>query len=356
MTATINAELRVGTLEETVTVTGESPIVDIRNASRRQVIDGDVLQTLPTSRSYNDVLQLAPGVVAGNGQAQLRPGMLLFTAHGGNTQDGRLTVDGINTGASRGGAGVWVTSPTCRTPRRSRFIISGNLGEAETGGPQIADHSQGRRQHVQRLGAGYSGFNDNMQGNNYDDKQLSVLGRYAPALLTRDYQFSMGGPIIRDRMWFFGNYRRVDAADAQPGIYANKNAGDASKWTYEPDLAQQGRLENHRKIYSMRLTTQLTPKNKLMVFWDEQPKCKGAAWNNDDICIEKEGWIYGGSQENGFFGPGPNSPETGDYAEHQKSSRSNTPARHQQAAARGGFGTYISQWGYRSGRATRRRT
>ena len=137
VTATINAELRVGALEETVTVTGESPIVDIRNASRRQVIDGDVLQTLPTSRSYNDVLQLAPGVVAGNGQAQLRPGMLLFTAHGGNTQDGRLTVDGINTGASRGGAGVSGYIPDMQNAQEVTFIISGNLGEAETGGPQM---------------------------------------------------------------------------------------------------------------------------------------------------------------------------------------------------------------------------
>jgi hypothetical protein len=121
-------------------------------------------------------------------------------------------------------------------------------------------------------------------------------------------------------MWFFGNYRAVDAADAQPGIFANKNAGDPTKWTYEPDMTRQGRVENHRKIYSLRLTTQLTPKNKLMVFWDEQPNCSGASVTGDDNCnSQKEGWIYGGSQVNGFFGPGPNSPETGDYAStHQK--------------------------------------
>ena len=169
-------------------------------------IDGDVLQTLPTSRSYNDVLQLAPGVVAGNGQAQLRPGMLLFTAHGGNTQDGRLTVDGINTGASRGGAGVSGYIPDMQNAQEVTFTISGNLGEAETGGPQmqIIPKAGGNTFSGSAL---YSGFNDKMQGNNYDDKQLSVLGRYAPALLTRDYQASLGGPIIRDRMWFFGNYR-----------------------------------------------------------------------------------------------------------------------------------------------------
>ena len=137
VTASINAELRVGNLQETVTVTGESPIVDTRSARRQQVIDGDILQTLPTSRSYNDVLQLAPGVVAGNGQAQLRPGMLLFTAHGGNTQDGRLTLDGINTGASRGGAGVSGYIPDMQNAQEVTFTISGSLGEAETGGPQM---------------------------------------------------------------------------------------------------------------------------------------------------------------------------------------------------------------------------
>ena len=68
VTATINADMRVGGLQETITVTGESPIVDVQSARRQQVIDGDVLSTLPTSRSYNDVLQLVPGVVAGNGQ------------------------------------------------------------------------------------------------------------------------------------------------------------------------------------------------------------------------------------------------------------------------------------------------
>ena len=73
LTANINVELRVGGLEETVTVTGESPIVDVQSARRQQVIDGDVLHAIPTSRSYNDVLQLVPGVVAGNGQVQLRP-------------------------------------------------------------------------------------------------------------------------------------------------------------------------------------------------------------------------------------------------------------------------------------------
>ena len=102
---TIDIQMRVGAIEESVVVTGESPVVDVQSARRQQIIGGPVLAALPTSRSYNNVLQLVPSVVAGDGNLQLRPTMLLFTAHGGSTQDGRLTVDGINTGSSRGGIG-----------------------------------------------------------------------------------------------------------------------------------------------------------------------------------------------------------------------------------------------------------
>jgi hypothetical protein len=348
VTASINAELRVGNIQETVTVTGESPIVDTRSARRQQVIDGDVLQSLPTSRSYNDVLQLAPGVVAGNGQAQLRPGMLLFTAHGGNTQDGRLTLDGINTGASRGGAGVSGYIPDMQNAQEVTFTISGSLGEAETGGPQMTVIPKAGGNSLSGT-AQFSGFTDKMQGNNYDDKQLNVLGKYAPALLVRDYQASVGGPVKKDRMWFFFNYRAIDAADAQPGIFANRNAGDPTKWTYEPDTTRQGRADPHRKIASLRLTTQVTPKNKLMVFWDEQPQCNGAGWNDDDHCnSQKDGWIYGGSQTNGFFGAGPNSPETGDYASTHQSVRQAkyTGTITSRLLLEAGYGAYLSQWGY----------
>ena len=350
LTAQIDVDLRVGSLEETVTVLGESPIVDVQSARRQQVIDGDVLQQIPTSRSYNNVLQLVPGVVAGDGQVQLRPTMLLFTAHGGNAEDGRLTVDGINTGASRGGAGVSGYIPDMQNTAEITFTISGNLGEAETGGPSMTV--------VPKSGSNalngsffLSGLNDSMQGTNFDAQQLSVLAAPAKSLLLRDYQVSVGGPIKKDRIWYFFNHRRVDFADAQPGIFANKNAGDPTKFSYVPDFSRQGRIDQKRKIFALRLTMQLTPKNKLSLFWDEQPQCSGAAYpgTEDSGCMSnKDGWIYGGSQVNGFFGGGPNSPETGDYAStHQKVQQVKyTAPTTNKLLLEAGFGTYISQWGY----------
>ncbi|HKE83493.1 MAG TPA: carboxypeptidase regulatory-like domain-containing protein [Vicinamibacterales bacterium] len=349
LTATVDVDLRVGSLQETVTVTGESPIVDTQSARRQQVIDGEVLQAIPTSRSYNNVLQLVPGVVAGDGQVQLRPAMLLFTAHGGNTEDGRLTVDGINTGASRGGAGVSGYIPDMQNTAEITFTISGNLGEAETGGPSMAVVPKSGSNNLS--GSFFlSGLNDSMQGNNFDDTQRNVFGPSpAKSLLLRDYQVSVGGPVKKDRIWFFFNHRGVDAADAQAGIYANKNAGDPLAWTYVPDTSRQGRIDQKRRIYALRLTMQLTPKNKLSLFWDEQPQCSGAAWSGNDGCMSnKDGWIYGGSQVNGFFGAGPNSPETGDYADtHQKVQQVKyTAPMTNRLLLEAGFGTYISQWGY----------
>ena len=360
LTATVDVSLRVGALEETVTVTGESPTVDVQSARRQQVIDGEVLQAIPTSRSYNNVLQLVPGVVAGDGQVQLRPTMLLFTAHGGNAEDGRLTVDGINTGASRGGAGVSGYIPDMQNTAEVTFSISGNLGEAETGGPAmtIVPKSGGNT-----FGGSFflSGLNDKMQGDNFDAEQLSVLAAPAKSLLLRDYQASASGPIVRDRLWFFFNHRGVDFADAIPGIFANRNAGDPTKWNYEPDYSRQARIDDSRRIYALRLTTQLTPRNKLSLFWDEQPRCSGSGWPGSSAqgCMDNPegGWILGGSQNNGFFGPGPNSPETGDYqSTHQRVQQVKyTAPVTNRLLLEAGFGTYISQWGYeeRPGNQTR---
>ena len=247
LTATIDADLRVGSLEETVTVTGETPIVDVQSARRQQVIDGDVLQAIPTSRSYNNVLQLVPGVVAGDGQVQLRPAMLLFTAHGGSAQDGRLTVDGINTGASRGGAGVSGYIPDMQNTAEVAFSISGNLGEAETGGPQmtVVPKSGGNA----FTGSFFvSGLNDKHAGQQLRRRAVERArrtGQDAPAPRLSGVGRRPGHEATG--CGSSSTTARVDFADAQPGIFANKNAGDPTKWTYEPDFSRQGRIDQKRK-------------------------------------------------------------------------------------------------------------
>ena len=354
LTATIDVQLRVGALEESIVVTGESPIVDVQSARRQQIISGPVLAALPTSRSYNNVLQLVPSVVAGDGQLQLRPTMLLFTAHGGSTQDGRLTVDGVNTGSSRGGSGVSSYVPDIQNTTEVTFTVSGNLGEAETGGPQmlVVPKTGGN----QLSGTFFAnGVNEAMQGSNFTPR-LQAAGLTAPPKVIKlfDVQASAGGPIVRDRVWFFYNFRRYGSADAQPGIFANKNAGDPTKWTYEPDFSQQGRTDVTRNIYALRLTWQATPRNKIMGFFDYQPECTSGAWLEESGACRNsppgDGWIQGGSQINNFFGAGPNAPETGDYSYNRnrvEQLKWQSPAT-SRVLLEAAVGVTWSRWGYES--------
>src|SRR5262249_52283059 len=61
-TATINAELKVGEIQETVTVSGESPIVDVQNVVQKQTASRDVMDSLPTDRNFVSFAAMTPGV------------------------------------------------------------------------------------------------------------------------------------------------------------------------------------------------------------------------------------------------------------------------------------------------------
>ena len=93
--------MKVGAIEETITVTGETPVVDIQSAKQQSVISKDVLDAIPTGRSHNQIVGLIPGIsVAGAGRWRLggdpTPGS--GQIHGSTTQDGRLQTDGLSVG------------------------------------------------------------------------------------------------------------------------------------------------------------------------------------------------------------------------------------------------------------------
>ena len=86
--ATVNADLTVGTLEETVTVTGETPIVDVQSVRLQTVMNNDMISALPSSRAYNNLMTLMPNVVTASGSEQTVPGMVVFGGAGGRSQRG----------------------------------------------------------------------------------------------------------------------------------------------------------------------------------------------------------------------------------------------------------------------------
>jgi hypothetical protein len=272
-TATVNTELKVGTVEQTITVTGETPLVDVQSARREQVLNNDVLTAIPSVRNYNALLPLVPGITTGTNDVFVGPIITLFSFHGGPSSEGRVLLDGIIQGNVYGGNSVSNYVADIGNSEEVSFTTSGGLGEAETAGALMNI--------VPRTGANAfngsffaSGSNSAMQGSNYT-QALKDAGLNAPNPLTKAYDVdgAFGGPIRKDRLWYFGNVRAQGTTRYVTNLYYNKNAGDPTKWTYDPDVSRQAYSDRTWDTAGLRLTWQVTPRNKVSLYWDEQPIC-----------------------------------------------------------------------------------
>jgi len=275
-TATVNADLRVGTVEETVTVTGETPVVDVQSAKRQQTISDEIIGAIPTARVYHSIMNLVPGVTTSGSQdvgGIAGPSVIVFSIHGGRLSEGRLQVDGLSVGAAVGGSGTSFYVVDIGNSQEVTFSTSGGLAEAETGGPLM--NVVPRQGGNDIRGTLFGNFaNSSMQSSNYTDA-LKNAGLLAPNQLQKiwDVNASIGGPIRKDRLWYYLGGRSQGNRKLVEGMYYNKNAGDPSKWTYDPDLAKQATDDGTWKNVSLRLTLQATPRNKVNLFWDEQDLC-----------------------------------------------------------------------------------
>jgi hypothetical protein len=300
--ATVDAELKVGGLEETVTVTGETPIVDVQSTRRQTTIDNEVITSLPVTRSYGSLMQLMPNTITQGGAAsdvQTAPGMVVFGGAGGRSNEGRLNIDGISVGSAFNGAGVSSYVADIGNSREVTLTASGGMGENEGGGPSlnIVPKEGGNSFH----GMAYlSGVSSGMIGDNFTT-DLQSRGLTIPGKLRKIWDFSggVGGPILKDRIWFFATAREEGSERGVPGMFANKNAGDPTKFTYEADPSRPAVLAQSYRIYNARVTAQVTPRNKVSFYWDEQQPCEGGAnpGFGGSACRKSPSgdFVYGGS-------------------------------------------------------------
>jgi hypothetical protein len=356
-TTTVNADLRVGALSETITVTGETPIVDVQSARRQTTVANEVLNSLPTARAYGAVMQLIPSLITqasftpGARDVQVTPGMSVFGGAGGRENEGRLQVDGINTGASVNGAGVYGYIADVTNAQEVAFTTSGGLGEVEVGGPTMSIVPKTGGNSIK--GSLYvAGVADWMVGNNYTP-ELQAAGLSVPGQLLKlwDIAGGVGGPIVKDRLWYFLNVRNEGAHRSVPGMYANLNAGNPNKRTYEADLTRQSRSAQAYMIQNLRLTVQATARNKFGFFWDEQIPCNGATWGSEeDGCRNQptSGFIYGGTAtiapEAGGTLAGGSSGGYGHKFQRVQQVTWSSPMT-SRLLLEAGFGTYLSRYG-----------
>jgi hypothetical protein len=351
MVATIPLELRVGALEETIVVTGETPVVDVQSVRRQTTLDNEVLTTVPTARSWAATAVLIPGIVTQAGASadiQVTPQMTVFGGMGGRGNEGRMQVDGLGTGAALNGGGVSTYVADISNAAEVVTTTSGGLGEAEVGGPtlSIVPKSGGNTTSGQIY---LSGVTEGMVGSNYSE-ELRAQGLSTPGQLIKQWDFTggVGGPIRQDRIWYYATARDVGQHRSIPGIFPNLNAGDPTKWEYLPDQSRQARGAESFQLFSARFTVQATPRNKFNVHWDFQIPCNGAAFGSGEGCRTQPD---DGDAVVGALGLGgltaTTSPETSQYLRTLVQNRQVTWSTTvtSRLLLEAGLGSYYAKWG-----------
>lgn len=265
--ATLNETLQVGAIEESVTVTAESPVVDIRTTSVSTNLAEEALEQLPTSRSMWQAMNLAPGIrvsgvdVGGTAVGTQQSYANYGTSAGGN----KPSLDGVDTREDAGGAGFYYDYGAFE---EVQIKAMGNDAEMATPGTQFVGilKSGGDQFH----GTGYFAWETpKLQSNNVTD---ALRGRGVsegnPLIAYRDGNVDLGGPIFKEKLWFYGSYRnqqikqRVLGYVASPGPDNLPGTADDVPGNYLVTLTNA----------TVKLTGQLNPKHRFNGFVQAQTK------------------------------------------------------------------------------------
>lgn len=255
VTVPLNAELRVGAVEETITVTGATPMVDVQQAAARQVLSREQLDVLPTARSF-----LSTGVVVSTAKIT-RPDMggvqvgqaSYLSARGRSANDNAIEVDGLDTRISNG---------ISQSGYNNFAMVQDVTYQTSAMGPDAAGGGVRINMIPRDGGNRFSGdvffgtSSSTLQSDNLTPGLRAAGLRSADAL---QYLFevtpAIGGPIVKDKLWFFGSvkYSKVKVHPAGARFFS----------TGEP-----GYTVNDLHNVSGRVTWQATPRNKITAFVD----------------------------------------------------------------------------------------
>jgi hypothetical protein len=267
-TAQLNVELSLGQLQESVTVTGESPLVDVRGSVSQSVMTREKLDAIPTGKDPFAVGQLIAGVTTstpdvGGTQVMQQP---TLQVHGSSNNDNVFMVDSVQIQhISFGGnqTGFYFNDGLME---EISYQTSSLAAEAPVGGVQInmIPHDGGNAFH----GTVFStAANDRMQADNLSQDLVDLGFRKQNRVQSvYDVNATLGGPIRKDRVWFFGTFRRWSANNYLGNTFTS--AGD------------QAVDDQHISDGTIRLTWQATKNNKFSFHYDRSVKWRGHRPNN----------------------------------------------------------------------------
>jgi hypothetical protein len=281
-TMTINADLRVGSLEESITVTGDAPVLDVQSTQRTQVLTRDLLDSLPSARNYSGLAALMPGVrmsntdVGGNQQME----QIYMTVHGSRQTDVTVQVDGLQMNSLMNDGQVQAYFSDAGHAEVT-YQTSGAGADVSGGGVRInmIPKEGGNRFAGSAFAGGTSG---SWQSNNVTDdlrRRGLVSGDRVDHI--SDYNYGIGGPIKEDKLWYFHTFRRIATNEVVANnFFKSGEPGIEDQWIYN---------------ILLRMTWQMTPKNKLTAYYDRYPKFKGhemGPLTDPETAASRRDWIH----------------------------------------------------------------
>src|SRR5437667_2269799 len=278
-TATLNVELKVGGLAETVTVSGQTPLVDTQNITQQKVISQALLDTVPTGKTLFSFGALMPAAINPTSQqdvgGNLGENSMRLSVHGAKPGDSRLLMDGLsyNNFSGNGTGRVLFINPLS-TQEIVVETASGGSAEYGVGG---AITNQISKDGGNTFSATFfaTGTTDALQGDNFtDDLKAQGLSSVNKTLRIYDVNFVIAGPIKQDKLWFKTAHRRSGYNQRIGNLYADANfaarafGAPAAVWKFAPDLSRPVEGPEDDKGDNLRLTWQAAATHKFTLTYD----------------------------------------------------------------------------------------
>jgi len=266
-TVPINVELRVGSLEESITVSGQTPLVDVQNAQRTQVVQREVLDALPTTRNMQSVGSIVPGVKLSRPDVGGSQGMeqTYMRTHGADDRHTSMQVDGMSVNSSMGDGNIQAYNDDALA-QQVVFQTSALPAEVAAGGVRVnlIPKDGGN---TFKGGGFFGGTASGWQANNLDDELRAKGFRYRNFVdHVQDFNGNAGGPIMKDRLWFFSTARHVSVDEGvgnsfYPSDYSDSQGIDHK--TGDPSIQHQ-----YVRDALIRLTYQANQKTKIASYFE----------------------------------------------------------------------------------------
>ncbi len=280
-TATVNFGLTPGAVTQTVTVTSETPVLDTQDSVVQTIVSSAVLESLPIGKSAADYPSLLPGAIAAAGnqdvgglQGEQAQG---FRIHGSASGDYALIRDGMYFGTMHSGGTNQMSSNNPTATQELQLESSGyaaedwNLG----GHVNIIPKNGGNDLH----GTLQADFGTKGLESANVTPALQGLGVPTPSSIRSLYEVAggVGGPIIKDKLWFFADARHWVSASNQAGATyffdSQESAAYPNNLYYAADSSRPAYISNTYTDGGLRLTWQATKRNQFTEDFVQENNC-----------------------------------------------------------------------------------